>query len=183
MTAQTEYRIATPDNKVTTGWKGGKVPTFATWAFFPKGHPNGEGWLQVGWSFQATLADAQKKCLPDFRKAGWDVRATPVLPEETPAAKVVETPAAEIVVHVDMVTPTKGLVTFEGTGKGGSVLNNGRRGSGAGWSAEDGDGTAVGSGHPSMQRALCFLAAALGVNGPLDVRRHDEYRTTGQTDD
>jgi hypothetical protein len=84
MAGQRAYVIAHPNGEDTvTALKGGKVPTFATWAYFTEEHPHrtgGAGWVLLGWSFQATLADAQKKALPDFRKHGAQVTATRVLP-------------------------------------------------------------------------------------------------------
>jgi len=63
--------------------KGGKVPTYATWAFYPENAPHridGAGWVQLGYSYQTSLADAKKKALPDFRKNGMKVTATRILP-------------------------------------------------------------------------------------------------------
>lgn len=76
MAGRTEYVIAHPNGTDTVREvKGGKAPTFATWMI----DDNGD-WKHMGWSFQETLADAQKKALPDFRKYGATVTATRVLP-------------------------------------------------------------------------------------------------------
>lgn len=91
-------------------------------------------------------------------------------------------PVVEVTVHVDMVTPTKGLVTFTGLNLGGMVLNDGRRGSGAGWSAEDEDGMQICSRGASLRAVVRVLARFFGIEGPLKIQRHDEYKQTGQTD-
>jgi hypothetical protein len=83
MAGRAEYIIANPNNEDhATQYKGGKVPTFATWAFYPEERPHrteGAGWVFMGWSYQATLADAKKKALPELRKYGWTVTATRAL--------------------------------------------------------------------------------------------------------
>ncbi|HEX5705630.1 MAG TPA: hypothetical protein VFX97_20695 [Pyrinomonadaceae bacterium] len=77
MAGRSTYVVAHPDNEQTvTELKGGKVPTFATWAFYPDTNE----WKRLGWSYLATLEDAKKKALPDFRKHGMKVTATRVLP-------------------------------------------------------------------------------------------------------
>lgn len=84
MAGRSAYIIAHPNNEDhITEHKGGKVPTFATWAFYTEEHPHrteGAGWVHMGYSYQATLADAKKKALPDFRKYGRKVTATRALP-------------------------------------------------------------------------------------------------------
>lgn len=84
MAGRTEYVIAHPNMTDTvTEAKGGKVPTFATWAWYTthRDLPEGQaGWVHMGWSFQETLADAQRKALPELRKHGMKVTATKVLP-------------------------------------------------------------------------------------------------------
>jgi hypothetical protein len=84
MAKRPEYVISHPNGEDhIREAKGGKVPTFATWAYYPAEHPHrtaGAGWVHMGWSYQTTLADAQRKALPDFRKHGTKVTATRVLP-------------------------------------------------------------------------------------------------------
>ncbi|MFF8942853.1 hypothetical protein ACF1A5_11390 [Streptomyces sp. NPDC014864] len=84
MAGRKEYIIAHPNGvDHIRAWKGGKVPTHATWAYFTADQPHhseGAGWVHLGWSFQTTLADAQAKALPDFRKHGARVTATRALP-------------------------------------------------------------------------------------------------------
>lgn len=83
MAGRTEYVVAHPNGEDTiTEIKGGKVPTFATWAFYTDDAPEswGRGWQRLGWSFLPTLEEAQRKALPDFRKSGLKVTATRVLP-------------------------------------------------------------------------------------------------------
>lgn len=84
MAGRNSYIIANPTNdghlEVT---KGGKVPTFATWAYFTEEDPHwsqGSGWLHVGYSYQADRQDALRKALPDMRKGGMKVTVTRVLP-------------------------------------------------------------------------------------------------------
>ena len=77
MAGRKSYIVAHPNNEDhITELKGGKVPTFATWRLRKD---TGE-WEHMGWSFQASLEDAKKKALPDFRKYGETVTATRVLP-------------------------------------------------------------------------------------------------------
>ncbi|HSY00439.1 MAG TPA: hypothetical protein VLG91_24105 [Streptomyces sp.] len=77
MAAKTQYIVRHANGEdVETVTKGGKVPTFATWAFFPAKNE----WVRLGWSFQATLADAQKKALPEYKANGARVMVTRVLP-------------------------------------------------------------------------------------------------------
>ena len=84
MAGRQSYIIANPDNESTeTALKTGKVPTFATWAFYTEEAPHysqGAGWVRMGYSYQATREDALKKALPDFRKNGHRVTVTRVLP-------------------------------------------------------------------------------------------------------
>jgi hypothetical protein len=84
MAGRSEYIIAHPNNEDhIREAKGGKVPTFATWVYYPAEHPHrtqGAGWVRMGYSYQDTLADAQKKALPDFRKNGARIAVTRVLP-------------------------------------------------------------------------------------------------------
>lgn len=85
MAGRSSYIIANPNNEDTeTAIKGGKVPTFATWANYTEAHPHPTkgacGWLRLGWSYQANQEDAAKKALPEFRKYGMQVAATKVLP-------------------------------------------------------------------------------------------------------
>jgi hypothetical protein len=75
MAAKAKYIAAHPNNEDTiTVLKGGKVPTFATWAMYE------DGWRHIGYSFQATKADAAKKAAPELRKYGMRVTATRILP-------------------------------------------------------------------------------------------------------
>lgn len=84
MAGQRKFIIRHPNGEdFETALKGGKVPAYATWAFYTEGHPHrtaGAGWVRLGWSYQTTLEDAQRKALPDFRKHGMKVTATRVLP-------------------------------------------------------------------------------------------------------
>lgn len=84
MAGRSEYIVAHPNNEDhITAIKGGKVPTFATWAYYTEEHPHyrrGAGWVHLGFSYQTNLEDAKKKALPDFRKNGMTVTATRVLP-------------------------------------------------------------------------------------------------------
>lgn len=84
MAKAAKYIVAHPNGEDhITAEKGGKVPTYATWAFYSEEHPHhsgGSGWVHLGWSFQATEEDAKRKALPDFRKHGARVTATRVLP-------------------------------------------------------------------------------------------------------
>jgi hypothetical protein len=74
MAGQAKYLVAHPNGEeVIEVRKGGKAPAFATWMVLDS------GWEQVGWSYQATLADAVKKALPTQRAMGATVTATPVI--------------------------------------------------------------------------------------------------------
>lgn len=88
-------------------------------------------------------------------------------------------------VLVDLVTPTKGSVTVEGTELGGWVLNTARRGGevGEGWHAEGVHGAVVASRKWGARKAAIALARALGVRGPVEVVVDEEYRRTGERDD
>lgn len=84
MAGRVKYVVAHPDGEDHIEvLKGGKRPTFATWAYYTEEHPHpteGAGWVHMGYSFQATLEEAQKKALPDFRKHGMEVTATQIIP-------------------------------------------------------------------------------------------------------
>lgn len=70
--------------------KGGKVPTFATWAYYePYSHMEGDkvvnsplDWYHVGYSYQETREVAERKALPDLKKNGIPVRVTQILPTQ-----------------------------------------------------------------------------------------------------
>ncbi|MFE6000231.1 hypothetical protein ACFQ6C_25780 [Streptomyces sp. NPDC056454] len=94
------------------------------------------------------------------------------------------TPAAPVRITVDMVTPTKGLVTIHGTDHGGTVLNTAKREStpGAGWYAEDTDGNSVTHGARGARAATTALARHHGILGPLTIEVDEEWRRTGNRD-
>jgi hypothetical protein len=84
MAGRKNFIIAHPNNEDhITALKGGKVPTYATWALFTEEaphHTEGAGWVHLGYSYQDNAEDAKRKALPDFRKVGMKVTATRVLP-------------------------------------------------------------------------------------------------------
>lgn len=87
-----------------------------------------------------------------------------------------------MVVWVDMVTPTKGLITAGG--HAGTILNTAVRDErpGAGWSAESEYGDTVALRCPYAENAVRAWAAVEGITRPLDVRICNEYGDTGQLD-
>lgn len=87
-----------------------------------------------------------------------------------------------LVVRVDLVTPTKGLITAED--HAGTILNTAVRDDrpGAGWSAENEYGETVALRCPYAETAVRAWAAVEGITRPLDVMICNEYRNTGQRD-
>ncbi|MET7363206.1 hypothetical protein ABZS76_32880 [Streptomyces sp. NPDC005562] len=87
-------------------------------------------------------------------------------------------------ITVDLVTPTKGLVTVLGRDVTGTALNDARRGEapGSGWSVEDADGQRVATGKRGAANAAKALARAAGITGPITVDIDEEYKRTGERD-
>ncbi|MFE5847217.1 hypothetical protein ACFQ7N_36920 [Streptomyces niveus] len=100
------------------------------------------------------------------------------------AALTLDTEPAKVVILVALVTPTKGQVVIEGTGIGGIIFNDAKRGdgAGAGWSAEDLDGRTLAVRRRGATNAAIACARLQGVEAPLDVQVDEEYRRTGARD-
>jgi len=86
---------------------------------------------------------------------------------------------ADVTVDLDMVEPTKGLVTVK-VGRqvvGGTILNDAARYGepGAGWSAEDEVGHVVANHRRGAQAAVKALVTALGFRGRVSIRITREY--------
>lgn len=79
-------------------------------------------------------------------------------------------PAAPVTVHVDMVRPGRGLVTFKGLDLGGGIIAEDGR-----WLAENADGVVVGTAQRSKGAAVRLLADYYGVVGVLRVEFAKEY--------
>lgn len=95
------YTITAPNGKTQVETKGGKVPTFATWAKI-----NGE-WKHMGWSYKA---EAPKSVLPDFRKNGIETMATPVAaPAATVKVAVIKADGTEAVIDAESVAAARSL--------------------------------------------------------------------------
>lgn len=122
---------------------------------------------------QARKTDAQRRTEADDADRGTNPLAHALRLDNAPTT---------ITVEVDLVTPTKGLVMFKGTGKGGTLLHDARRGGGTGWSAEDANGTVRATGKRTARDAAYALARALHINGPLNIHIDDQYRRTGERD-
>ncbi|MFE0101139.1 hypothetical protein [Streptomyces sp. NPDC059009] len=75
MTDRPTYIIEHPDGGTIEHTKGGKVPQWATWWFDPRE----DRWRHAGYSNLATIEEATKKALPDFRRQGARTVATRVL--------------------------------------------------------------------------------------------------------
>lgn len=98
---------------------------------------------------------------------------------ETPATATVD---LAIVITVDMVTPTKGLILSGGLA--GTVLHTEKREQtpGAGWDAENEYGEHVAHGATSLEAAVCLWAMSEGLTGRLVLIVDREYERTGQRD-
>lgn len=126
-----------------------------------------------------------KKCLKiQDAEAATETPATEVATE---TAEVTETPATAtvdlaIVITVDMVTPTKGLILSGGLA--GTVLHTEKREQtpGAGWDAENEYGEHVAHGATSLEAAVCLWAMSEGLTGRLVLIVDREYERTGQRD-
>ena len=130
-----------------------------------------------------------KKCLKiQDAEAATETPATEVATEvATETAEVTETPATAtvdlaIVITVDMVTPTKGLILSGGLA--GTVLHTEKREQtpGAGWDAENEYGEHVAHGATSLEAAVCLWAMSEGLTGRLVLIVDREYERTGQRD-
>ena len=118
-------------------------------------------------------------------EAATETPATEVATETAEAAT--ETPATAtvdlaIVITVDMVTPTKGLILSGGLA--GTVLHTEKREQtpGAGWDAENEYGEHVAHGATSLEAAVCLWAMSEGLTGRLVLIVDREYERTGQRD-